>query len=272
MKLTKTFFGFNLDTSSRYSDQIKVAINSCLKNTNLEIFFLYCGAKNELYEWLESKNVNLINTSDRNLLNLLKNSEGSRQDNINTALGAWQRIEVSNICKELSIEDEHVLYTDVDVIFNQKFNDPINNLNVNTFACSREGGHAPHYNSGVMIMNTNYLRDTYENFLNHCIKNKFKFVAYDQGALNSFYPTNSITILNHNEWNLNAYMTPDPNSSRIFHFHGPKIHEIQLFINNQHHHLNPTIKGLLSRISKDRCTKIISNFNSLLNDVQRWHQ
>lgn len=267
MKLTKTFFGFNLDTSSHYSDQIKVAINSCLKNTNLEIFFLYCGVKNELYEWLESKNVNLINTSDRNLLTLLKNSQGSSQYNLNTALGAWQRIEVPNICKELSIEDEHVLYTDVDVIFNEKFNDPINNLNVNTFACSREGGHAPHYNSGVMIMNTNYLRDTYENFLNHCIKNKFKFVAYDQGALNSFYPTNSITILNHNEWNLNAYMSPNPNSSRIFHFHGPKIREIQLFINNQHHNLNPQIQGLLSRISKDRCTKIISNFNSLLNDV-----
>lgn len=66
MNLKKVFFGYNLDSFllKDYASHIKVAINSCIKNTNLDIYFMYCGDNdNELLDWLKSKPIKLIDVS-----------------------------------------------------------------------------------------------------------------------------------------------------------------------------------------------------------------
>lgn len=283
--IKRNFFGFNLDTLSTranthgYDDHIKMAINSCLKYTNLETYFMYVGEKNEIYDWLVSKNVNLIDVSERPLLNRLEEAEAmtvlhsSGAQKLKIAKGTWLRVEVPHICEELGITDEHVLYTDVDVVFTEKFGDPVVNditdTGIDKFACCHEAGELSHYNAGVMVMNTQYLRDTYDEFLKFVIDNGFDFISFDQGALNAFYKPDTITILDYREWNLPAYMPSPIEDARLIHFHGPKIREIRSYLNGEvsYKPRNEFIRVFLERVPRSRWEAMVAMCDELTKDA-----
>lgn len=150
--------------------------------------------------------------------------------------GAFLRMEIPNLCKELNIKDI-VLYTDFDVLFLQKLDKLFEfDLENNLFACSTEfwtdkldyiENNIPNFNTGVMLMDVNKIIPTYDSFicfvkenLNLCIKH-----AFDQGMINIFYK-DKIKLLPV-EYNWKPYWGQNHNV-KILHWHGLKPFE---FIN-----------------------------------------
>jgi len=232
MKVKKVFFGYNFESVKDYADHIKVAINSCIKNTNLDIYFMYCGRDDELLDWLKSQPIKLIDVSGFSLLNMLANYyENGR---LAIARGAWQRLIIPQVCKKLGITDTHVLYTDIDVIFMQNMEKSID-LNIDKFACALQMPSGSVYNTGVMIINIAYFESIYEPLLDsrkrYYSKNgNFTVGGYDQVALNAYISKDQITILDHHEWNFAPHMHGDFKNSRIIHFHGPKAEHINFYL------------------------------------------
>jgi len=239
MIIKKVFFGCNLNSLDRnnnqndYTNHLKVSLNSCIKNTSLEIHFMYCGRNDELLNWLKSKPIKLIDVSDFPFLRTLPNYY--KDNALAIALGTWQRILIPQLCKKLGITDSHVLYTDIDVMFTPNMEKSID-LNIDKFACAMEGGAGPNYNAGVMIINVAYFESIYKPLIDFA-KNYFQKNgnfncggAFDQGALNAFVPKDQITILDHHEWNFAPYMHGDFEKSRIIHFHGPKAKHLDFYL------------------------------------------
>ena len=231
--LHHNFFGVNLDSlkTSIYKDHLKVAINSCRMNTNLKTWCLYTGEKSDMYDWLLSKNVTML---DCNQTLLVDNINRDKSDTFNhgIAKGAWLRVEIPNIVRSLDINPTHVLYTDVDVIFTDKWNPVMLTTDgIPRFACSFEGDAQQHYNTGVMVMNVEYMQNTYSSFMEYVYNTGIAtFNPYDQAALNNFYPVNTITRLQRRYWNWTPYMdngTLSDSQARIKHFHGPKLNFIR---------------------------------------------
>lgn len=246
MKLKKLFFGCNLSSvdvhkSQSYVNHLKVAINSCIANTDLNIHLMYCGSNDKLLDWLKSKPIKLIDISGFDIFNILNNYYEGNQ--LMIAKGAWQRVIISKVCEQLGYDDKHVLYTDIDVIFTENMRKPIN-IKVENFACAKEGGVHGHYNTGSMIINVPYFNSIYEPFVDFCIKQNFNFTAYDQGALNEFVGIDQITLLDHFEWNFAPYMHGDLKNCRIVHFHGNKAPTIEMFLDRGHDKFSPFPKLL----------------------------
>jgi lipopolysaccharide biosynthesis glycosyltransferase len=265
INIKKNFFGFNLDTAkiSGYEDHIKVAVNSCIENTSLQTYFLYCGHDKELLNWLKSKPITLVDTSSFKLINTLLERNSSNM-HLPTAKGAWQRLLIPEVCQKLDIKDKHVLYTDVDVMFTPNMSKPIN-LNVDKFACAKEGGDSANYNTGTMIINRKYLESIYNSFMDFCIKHSFNFIAFDQGALNAFIHIGHITILDHHEWNLSSYMHAPIENCRIFHFHGPKAIHLKSYLSGAGKQQFPEIYwDLLNRSNRSIQKSCLDYHNSFL--------
>lgn len=273
MILKKVFFGCNLSSLDRsgnqndYANHIKVTINSCIKNTNLDIHFMHCGKNEELFNWLKSKPIKLIDVSDFDLFNILPNY--CKGGGLTIARGAWQRMLVPQVCRQLGVADTHVLYTDIDVIFTSNIERPIN-LNIDKFACALERGAGRLYNTGVMIINTAYFDSIYEPLMDFAKSRNFRFRAFDQGALNAFVPKNRITILDHHEWNFAPHMHGDCKQSRIIHFHGPKANQIDFYLKGgakkEFNHGHPDmIWNLLDSSNKNTLSLIIDLYNSHLD-------
>jgi lipopolysaccharide biosynthesis glycosyltransferase len=273
MIVKKVFFGCNLNSLDRngnqndYANHIKVAINSCIKNTNLDIHFMHCGRNEELLNWLKLKPIKLIDVSDFDLLDILPNYY--KGVGLSIARGAWQRALIPQVCRQLGVTDTHVLYTDIDVIFTSNTERPIN-LNIDKFACALEQGRGSIYNTGVMIINTAYFDSIYEPLIDFAKSRNFGFGAFDQGALNGFVPKNQITILDHHEWNFAPHMHGDCKQSRIIHFHGPKANQIDFYLKGgarkEFKHCNATtIWNLLNSSNKNTLSLIIDLYKSHLD-------
>ncbi len=238
MKLKKLFLGCNLSSIGcpsrelhKYVNHLKVTINSCIENTDLDVHVMYCGVNDKLLHWLKSKPIRLIDVSDFDIFSVLE--EHYKDKRLMIARGAWQRVIIPQVCELLGYNDNHVLYTDIDVIFTENMKKPID-INVDKFACVIEGGIAKHYNTGTMIINVPYFDSIYEPFINFCITRNFNFPSFDQGALNQFVNLHQITVLDHFEWNFAPYMHGDPKNSRIVHFHGPKAHMVQMYLDPEY--------------------------------------
>lgn len=264
INVKKNFFGFNLNTSARYGDHVKVSVNSCIQNTDLDTYFMYCGHNEELLNWLQSKPIKLIDVSDYDFIKIINNHKWPSEEHLDVAKGAWQRLLIPEVCSNLHITDEHILYTDIDVMFMSNVCEPMT-LNVPRFACSREEGGVV-YNTGVMIINLEYFTQIFDSFTNFAIRQNFDFEAFDQGALNAFININDITILNHLEWNLTSYMHAPLENCKIFHFHGPKAEDIDIYVNNGDISAFFEIYQYLLRASdKNSLKSAIRHYNNFLN-------
>lgn len=210
----KWYFASN-DKSHKYNDLIKAAVISAKENTTLEPYFIYDGKENELTEWLKSNGVHIIYHRSNLYDALQKHYQYSNA--LTIASGAFLRCDIPILEKD----DDFVLYTDCDVIFNKDID--FNLIEKpQYFSCSQEINKNDYncFNTGVMIMNIKNLRETYNDFCNY-IKNNFdKLYTFDQTAYQFFYGRKKLTILpeiyNHKPyWGIN-------DNAVIIHYHGPK--------------------------------------------------
>lgn len=147
------------------------------------------------------------------------------------AYGAFLRIDIPIICKQIFIEDEYVLYTDTDVIFLNDVVDELKKYNPEYFAICPEENQDDFisFNSGVMLLNVNNMYRTYNDFICFMELNNYNFSAFDQGALQTYYANKQDKLplyFNHKPyWNIKENV-------KIIHYHGPKYDNIFKYLNN----------------------------------------
>lgn len=207
----KWYFACN-DKNPEFFPLIKGAVNSALENTTLKPYLIYDGKPNELTQWLEEKNVEIIyhRVSFYNALEKHYTKEGQ----LTIASGTFLRCDIPTIEKE----DDFILYTDCDVLFLKDFS---TDIKPEYFACSSEFTKYNYkmFNAGIMLMNVKKLRESHDEFIKFITDNLNRLLTYDQTAYQFFYKGKSTklpTIYNHKPyWGINK-------KAAIVHFHGIK--------------------------------------------------
>ena len=99
-----------------------------------------------------------------------------------------------------------------------------------------------------MLINLNGMYNTYDEFTNFMELNDYKFISYDQGALQAFYKnkTDNLPIyFNYKPyWGIN-------NDAKIIHYHGPKYNHIMNYLNDSEKGIPLLYIRLLNMIDKD---------------------
>ena len=223
----KWFFGFNDETIwyDNYIRYIKCAVNSAHANTQLEPFFMYDGKQCALTDWLEANNVRVIYTRSR-FYDHFHKLQKDRGFNAAVSSGAYLRVEIPTLIKNLDIADDFVLYTDCDVMFQNSVAE-LNELKPRFFACSAEfsQNNWNYFNSGVMWLNVKAMQASLDDFVGFMSsRDMTKFLSYDQAAYNEFYKNkwDKLAIA----YNWKPYWGCN-NSAKIIHFHGLKIENIE---------------------------------------------
>lgn len=209
----KWYFASN-DRSEKFFPLIKAAVTSALENTTLEPIFIYDGEENELTNWLRERNVKII-PHRVSFYDKLKEVYDEAQ--LNIASGAFLRCDIPIIEKNED-GDNIILYTDCDVIFLKDFELPVK---PDYFACSSQTSKTnfQNFNTGVMLMNVEKLKESHEEFTNFITQNIKILSAYDQTAYQIFYNSKNTKLPI--EFNHKPYWGIDDNAF-ILHFHGPK--------------------------------------------------
>lgn len=221
----KWFFALN-EQSPNFDDYcrlIKVAVYTAYLNTSLQPYFIYDGQDNALTQWLSERDVQVIHHRSSFYPLLVELSETTRREWIlNMGAGAFLRIDLPKILTERGMDDEYVLYTDIDVMF-------LKDIALSLEATCPLFAVAPeidiqdnvNINTGVMLMNIPGLLRDYGKFRDFTSKFLLEFsgLDWDQTAYRTYY---------HMEWssmnplyNWKPYWGNEKNA-KILHFHGLK--------------------------------------------------
>jgi hypothetical protein len=217
----KWYFASN-NQSPGYEYLIKAAVESAIKNTSLNPYFIYDGTPDALTDWLKKKGVNVI-YHRASFYDSLKTFYPP--DELRMAGGTFMRCDIPL----LEAEDDLILYTDCDVLFVNEIH--LHDLPQPSFsACAPEGIKTDwsFFNAGVMLMNIPALRETHHDFKTFIEKNLPTLKIYDQTAYNRFY-AGRLTRLPL-EYNWKPYWGENPDA-KIIHFHGPKPHDLLQWLN-----------------------------------------
>lgn len=214
------FSGINNHNKKLYHDYIKMykvaVITAKQTNPQLKPVLVVDGENDQFINELSDMGVQIINYRVR-FYDILKNHY--KDDTI--AYGAFIRIDIPHICKELLIEDDYILYTDNDVMFMSDISD-LKKLTPEYYSCAGEFEKITTYlgsNTGVMILNWKNLLIVYDEFVNFIQINLSKFRVYDQDAIKHFFK-HKIDRLDY-RYNYKPYWGPF-DDVKILHFHGPK--------------------------------------------------
>lgn len=220
--------GNDHNTSELYSDLLTVALKSARQNTSLDLVVLYDGPKDHrIYELLLSYNVKIIEHpfSHFECLNktftpdILLSKTGKSSIDLKKLSGTFMRLDIPFI----ENDDDYVLYTDVDVIFNKDIEDSdLSKPKVVSAGpeVSREYHEGDIFNAGILYMNVKAMREKCEkifSLLEQGIPNKTNL--FDQGYINEVCE-NEFDLLPL-EYNWKPYWGLNENA-RIIHFHGIK--------------------------------------------------
>jgi lipopolysaccharide biosynthesis glycosyltransferase len=214
--IRKWYFATNINGIRHAYDQIQSALLSCNANTSLQPHCIIDsdGATPDDESrilWLEENGAKIIRHR-ADLLRLLRPVFGSTMD---TFSGHWLRCDIP----QLEVDDDFVLYTDIDVVFIKDLPEvPFPNF----VACGPEHWQTDYsyFNSGVMILNIPALRNMREE-LYSVVEKRLKITAPydDQSALNELF----VSRWDHlpPSWNWKPYWGRN-DDALIIHFHGPK--------------------------------------------------
>jgi len=253
----KWFFALNQASHefAHYSEMLKVAVHTASKYTKLSPYFLYDGEENSLTEWLRKKDVTIIPC--RTSLYEQLSGIGKKKKDMNyltVGAGAFLRIEIPGLALQMGIEDEYVLYTDVDVMFLNKVEDYMERLAPRFFAVAPEFDIKNYrkMNTGVMLMNLKNLRERDSEFKKFAVKN-IEYLAgkvWDQTAYHLFYKKwwkkpewDKLSV----EYNWKPYWG-DYSSAKIVHFHGPKPYQRKVLLPEK---VPDHLKGLKTLANKE---------------------
>lgn len=220
--------------ADRYSDLLKVAVqHTALKHTSLVPHVLYDGQNESVSAWLRARGVRIIScrTSAYDALDAI--AERRDPNLLSIGAGALLRLELPRIVFEQGMDDEFVLYTDVDVMFMHDVCPFLSTLQPKYFSVGPEFDRddSVRMNSGVMLMNIAGLRTIDSDFRRFVGDHLAELVDdnWDQGAYRRYFRRSAIlTLATGTRWdalppefNWKPYWGPNDRAA-IVHFHGPK--------------------------------------------------
>lgn len=250
------YFALTEDSTAfrQYAEMIMVAVHTAQKATSLEPRCLYDGGENDFTAWLRKHDVRIIQHRSfvRDALEELGRQKGN--PHLAAALsGAFSRIELPEIATS-----ERILYTDCDVMF---LGDVVPELEANGcryFAVAPESMREDYVNmnTGVMLMNTEKLRESLPELRDYVLKNLAALEAesWDEAAYRWFYRDDTGPLWDRlrPELNWKPYWGENP-EAKIIHFHGPKPFQRDYLDSHW-----PELKGLTG--------------GAFLAEVERWEK
>jgi hypothetical protein len=234
----KWFFAYHGFHSATYDLHIEVMLKSAIANTTLEPHLIYFGPQDSpIVRLAEAHGVKVIHHTPSILADLQRIKAKFPDYPIEFASGAFLRIDLPHICRELGYTDEFVLYTDCDVVFLRDIpeagSEPY--LQPALFACAPERSRTElaNINSGVMVMNVTALLEDYPPFREYITSGDtlyhelFKNGAFDQKAYRVYYQLKWDHLPPEYNWKPYWGFNDD---ALVVHFHGPKIPQLQKLI------------------------------------------
>jgi glycosyl transferase family 8 len=195
-----------------WESMILTAVRSALRHTDLVPHLMFDGGDDPFLRVLDQLGVTIVRHRV-SFYDALERHDSS-QGYLMIASGAFLRTEIPTI-----EDDPFVLYTDCDVMFAGAVE--LNDYRPDKFACAPEfqPDAFSDFNTGVMLMNVESLREDLDEFTTFIRDNLSTLQAYDQGAYRVFYegcvdPLDPI-------YNWKPYWGTS-SDARIVHFHGVK--------------------------------------------------
>jgi hypothetical protein len=223
------YFALTEDSTAfrQYAEMVMVAVHTAKKVTSLEPHCLYDGGENEFTAWLKKRGVRIIR--HRSFVREALEELGRRRENPHMAAalsGAFSRIELPEIVEA----SERILYTDCDVMF---LDEVVPELAANAcryFAVAPEADRNDYVNmnTGVMLMNTQRLRESLPQFREYVSENLAALEAesWDEAAYRWFYRDEHGPLWDRLRPELNWKPFWGENAqAKIVHFNGPKPYQ-----------------------------------------------
>ena len=114
----KWIFALNAESVDSYGDFARVAVVSALRHTSLEAVCLFDGGEGDFTRWLRAHGVQVVLARSRFHAQLKAIAQKrSAPWILQSGGGAFLRLEVPRLARELGWKDEFAFYTDCDVIF-----------------------------------------------------------------------------------------------------------------------------------------------------------
>lgn len=186
----KWIFALNGESVDSYGDFVRVAVTSAQRHSSLQAVCLFDGDPCELSDWMRAQGVEVVRARSRFRPELERIARAQREPLVlRIGAGAFLRLEIPRLARELGWSDEFVFYTDCDVFFQSDPRPLLEPLRPQFFAATPETFRSKplHMNTGAMWMNVHALDDaafqtwTRQHF-SQCLASSF-----DQGAYRSFY-------------------------------------------------------------------------------------
>ena len=223
------FFALTEDSTAfrQYAEMVMVAVHTARKCTTLEPHCIYDGSENDFTAWLRKRGARIV--PHRSFVREALAELGRRKQNPHLAAalsGAFSRIELPEIVERIG-HQERVLYTDCDVMFVDEVVPELEANSCRYFAVAPESDHDDYVNmnTGVMLMNTERLRESLPAFREYVSKNLAALEAesWDEAAYRWFYRNESGPMWDRlrPELNWKPYWG-ETTQAKIIHFHGPK--------------------------------------------------
>nr|WP_321985002.1 HAD-IIIC family phosphatase [uncultured Lichenicoccus sp.] len=207
------------DPDQGFRDCIRAAVASSRRHTDLRPHLLYDGDEDEFTAEMRAVGVTvLLHRLDFHaaLQAAQQQQKPEWPDYMQTAAGAFMRLDIGL----LETEEEFVLYTDCDVMFEADVG--IGHLRPENFAAApqfRTDGYFDDMNCGVMVINVARLRRDRAALIEFMCENFARVAGYDQELLRLYYNQRWDPLSPTYNWK--PYWGANPHA-RIVHFHGPK--------------------------------------------------
>jgi lipopolysaccharide biosynthesis glycosyltransferase len=220
------YFALTEDSTAfrQYAEMIMVAVHTAQKATSLEPHCIYDGGENDFTTWLTKRGVRIIR--HRSFVRDALQELGRAKENSHLAAalsGAFSRIELPDLVEG----SDRILYTDCDVMFLGEVVPELEKNACRYFAVAPEStlGDYANMNTGVMLMNTERLRESLPAFREYVSKNLAALEAesWDEAAYRWFYRDEKGPMWDRlrPELNWKPYWGENP-EAKVIHFHGPK--------------------------------------------------
>ena len=203
-------------TGSRalWEPMITAALSSARRYTSLRPHLIYDGGEDPFLDRIEAEGVVIVRHRV-SFYDALAAHPSEDERYLKIAHGAFLRAEIPLV----ETEDEFVLYTDCDVLFEREVD--LSHVRPALFACAPEFNKEDmaRFNTGVMVMNVPALNEDLPRFISFIHANLGKFDTFDQDAYRQFYgdQVDRLPL----EYNWRPYWGRSDEAA-IIHFHGPK--------------------------------------------------
>jgi lipopolysaccharide biosynthesis glycosyltransferase len=215
------------DKDPGYIRMAKVFVLSAQMNSNLDLYCIYDGGKQEFISWLKNRGIPCIKWKVTFLDKIRDKYTGKKS--IDYCAGAYLCIEIPLAFEASGIDDQYILYIDVDTMVLNNFS--LDHKNPKYFAGAPDWGVSDlsFIGASVMVINLKQVKKDYPKFLKHLLKHNFDFSfaghgPCSQGAWNTFYRNKWDKLEPTYDWKPWWGFNPQ---AKIVHFSGPKPYEIQ---------------------------------------------